>query len=663
MAKYNPTQILGFSDKNDLANKLDQNFQEISTAIENTLSRDGATPNQMEADLDLNGKRIINVADPVSASDIATKNYVDSWTSDVIWKGPWSSSTTYSQNDVVSYSGSTYICKNANTTSASGTPDVSSDWDLMAEKGKTPVWRGTWTTGTSYSQLDMYEYNGASYVCTQNHISSSLTEPGVGSSWTTYQDRMVVVVPADGSITTAKLAAGVPREDDGPYVIVISGQSNAAGANNGGPNPASSHVHTWDAVLGTWGGSDYTAAPWTYSNPDGNSGNNNYALARAHYIYDRTGREVYIIFDAVGGTSIDEWVASGTASTRYAALKTKVEAALATSELSGKATIDEIIWAQGEEDYLDDFSTHLSNFSTLVDQWRAESWVNDETPIYVMAPSDLHDRYMPQEALRHYCSRKDNRCVWVPSNGLKTEYSETGAGDYTHFYGESLWEAGYYRIADARPDEVPSRLFFGRGTGFATPEDPTVLTTFSSIVSKDSWTSSAPPNGPSATGSISWGYLCNADGNYSYAFGYECTTDNVANYGAVIGRSNTADANADYFFGAGYQNTLSAAYTVALGRGHTVADTYGAAVGAFSKYTTAQTDPVRFQVGIGTTSTSAKNGLTVRESGIVEISVPTGGNDPAQNNELVISLVSDTELKFSVRGSDGVIRTATLTLA
>ncbi len=42
------------------AEALNANFDAIETAIENTLSRDGSTPNQMEADLDLNGHAIIN---------------------------------------------------------------------------------------------------------------------------------------------------------------------------------------------------------------------------------------------------------------------------------------------------------------------------------------------------------------------------------------------------------------------------------------------------------------------------------------------------------------------------------------------------------------------------------------------------------------------------
>lgn len=39
---------------------LNANFDAIETALENTLSRDGTAPNQMEADLDLNGNDVLN---------------------------------------------------------------------------------------------------------------------------------------------------------------------------------------------------------------------------------------------------------------------------------------------------------------------------------------------------------------------------------------------------------------------------------------------------------------------------------------------------------------------------------------------------------------------------------------------------------------------------
>lgn len=43
----------------------------VTQALENTLSRDGTTPNTMLADFDLNGHKILNVGTPTSATDVA----------------------------------------------------------------------------------------------------------------------------------------------------------------------------------------------------------------------------------------------------------------------------------------------------------------------------------------------------------------------------------------------------------------------------------------------------------------------------------------------------------------------------------------------------------------------------------------------------------------
>lgn len=51
------------------SNKLNENFQAIRTALDNTLSRDGSTPNHMLAPLDMNSNRVINIAAPVNPTD------------------------------------------------------------------------------------------------------------------------------------------------------------------------------------------------------------------------------------------------------------------------------------------------------------------------------------------------------------------------------------------------------------------------------------------------------------------------------------------------------------------------------------------------------------------------------------------------------------------
>lgn len=49
----------------------------IEAALENTLSRDGTTPNTMSVDLDMNSNQLNNLAVPVNDQEAATKKYVD----------------------------------------------------------------------------------------------------------------------------------------------------------------------------------------------------------------------------------------------------------------------------------------------------------------------------------------------------------------------------------------------------------------------------------------------------------------------------------------------------------------------------------------------------------------------------------------------------------
>lgn len=79
MAKFNPPSI---SSGYLSTEALNQAFVDISAALENTLSRDGTIPNQMEGDLDLNGNSIVNSSlDPTDPNSLATlgemQSYVD----------------------------------------------------------------------------------------------------------------------------------------------------------------------------------------------------------------------------------------------------------------------------------------------------------------------------------------------------------------------------------------------------------------------------------------------------------------------------------------------------------------------------------------------------------------------------------------------------------
>lgn len=97
MAKYNPTPI-STTLSNSAATTINDNLTRISEAIENTVSRDGDTPNQFTADIDLNHNDILNAKNvhvdglfidgvPVKPGDPVTTNLLPVDNRDVIWSG------------------------------------------------------------------------------------------------------------------------------------------------------------------------------------------------------------------------------------------------------------------------------------------------------------------------------------------------------------------------------------------------------------------------------------------------------------------------------------------------------------------------------------------------------------------------------------------------
>lgn len=73
MSKINLNNITGGYAAVDLLN---ENFDAIEAAFDNTLSRDGSTPNTWLANQDANHKRLLNLGDPIDDKDAANKEYV-----------------------------------------------------------------------------------------------------------------------------------------------------------------------------------------------------------------------------------------------------------------------------------------------------------------------------------------------------------------------------------------------------------------------------------------------------------------------------------------------------------------------------------------------------------------------------------------------------------
>ena len=98
------------------------------------------------------------------------------------WKGEWQVDTAYVYDDIVSYGARLYIA-NTNHTSAATAIDASdgleldlAKWDVFAEGLD---WKGNWEVSTRYKINDLVKYGGTTYVCNELHVSASTLADGL----------------------------------------------------------------------------------------------------------------------------------------------------------------------------------------------------------------------------------------------------------------------------------------------------------------------------------------------------------------------------------------------------------------------------------------------------------------------------------------------------
>lgn len=69
MPKVTLTDLTSLTNQTSAITIINQNMDDIVTALENTLSRDGTSPNEMEADFDMNDNRILNLPAPLTETE------------------------------------------------------------------------------------------------------------------------------------------------------------------------------------------------------------------------------------------------------------------------------------------------------------------------------------------------------------------------------------------------------------------------------------------------------------------------------------------------------------------------------------------------------------------------------------------------------------------
>ncbi|SRR6266550_3821768 len=161
MAKLTLSDVSNIGNPHSISNTIGDNNSLIEAAVENTLSRDGTSPNQMSADLDMNSNSILNLPAPTHDTepirlidanngisiDVGVTGVLDDL-SDVIIASP-------SLNQVLEYDG-THWTNQTLTGSVLGSAPDSADYivktanaGLSAERVATDNTSVTWDFGTS----------------------------------------------------------------------------------------------------------------------------------------------------------------------------------------------------------------------------------------------------------------------------------------------------------------------------------------------------------------------------------------------------------------------------------------------------------------------------------------------------------------------------------
>jgi hypothetical protein len=223
MAKLTLTDLANLTSQTTAITQINANGALIEASIENTLSRDGTSPNTMTGAIDMNSNNILNVG----TLDATTINLdgisILATITNILPRGAWVTSTAYVIGDLVEIDGSTYVCSIAHTSGTFATDKTNSKWIIFAAPPatiKTPE-RFSGNTGDAPTVFNLTTAPASEDVLLifidgvfQNHDQYSVsgttitftTAPPVGSNniEVNYHIGATSTIPADGSVTTAK---------------------------------------------------------------------------------------------------------------------------------------------------------------------------------------------------------------------------------------------------------------------------------------------------------------------------------------------------------------------------------------------------------------------------------------------------------------------------